>query len=96
MLNYDNILAILSRIAESTEIDADSVKEFQRLVWIAQVPVAEQGDAWGILSELAYDLDFWEPDSKLREEDPSYYGDERAREEIRLAIRKLRGSGVRI
>lgn len=44
------------------------VAKFQELVWSDE-------NANEILSELAYDLDFYEPNEALRKEAPSYYGD---------------------
>jgi hypothetical protein len=43
-----------------------------------------------ILYELAYDLEFFEPNSQYRKESPSFFGYERALEEIHAAILKLR------
>lgn len=59
------------------------ISEFQKLVW---------GDPNSneILSELAYDLDFYEPDEALRREDSSYYGDERLEEEIKSTLQRLK------
>ena len=44
---------------------------------------------WDIFGDLAYDLDFYEPDPVARAEDSSYYGDERLKEEIQMALEKL-------
>lgn len=55
--------------------------EFQELIW-------NDENANEILSGLAYDLDFYEPNEELRKEDPSYYGDDRL-EEVKSAIQKL-------
>jgi hypothetical protein len=43
-----------------------------------------------MLSALAYDLDFYEPDEALRKQEPSYYGDERLEAEIKSVLRKLK------
>lgn len=58
------------------------ISEFQELIW-------NDDNANEILSELAYDLDFYEPNEELRKEDSSYYGDDRLEEEVKLAIQKL-------
>lgn len=42
-----------------------------------------------ILLDLAYDLGYYEPNEKLRAEDPSFYGDERLREEVSSALIRL-------
>lgn len=56
--------------------------EFQELVW-------NDENASELLSELAYDLDFYEPNEEWRKEDPSYYGEERLEQEIITVIQKL-------
>lgn len=52
------------------------IQQFQERVWNDQLQglTDEQQDR---LSELAYDLDFYEPDATNRAEDPAYYGDEK-------------------
>ena len=42
-----------------------------------------------ILSELAYDLDFYEPNEEWRKVSPSYYGDDSLDEVVKAAIQKL-------
>lgn len=44
-----------------------------------------------ILGDIAYDLDFYEPNEKWRDENSSYYGDERLEEVLKIALRKLKG-----
>lgn len=41
------------------------------------------------LSDLAYDLDFYEADPTARAEDASYYADDRALQEIASALRRI-------
>jgi hypothetical protein len=62
------------------------IKEFQNQVWNDEISKNN------ILSELAYDLDFYEPDSALRLHDHSYYGDEILEREINLALKKLKSN----
>jgi hypothetical protein len=76
-------MKILERILDDKLNRKNLISEFQELIW-------NDKNANEILSELAYDLDFYEPDEELRKEDSSYYGDNRLEEEIKLAIRKLR------
>jgi uncharacterized protein YcaQ len=45
------------------------ISEFQEFIWNAE-------NANEILTELAYQLDFYEPNETERREDPSYFGDE--------------------
>lgn len=59
------------------------IKQFQEQVWNN-----ENGNE--TLSELAYDLDFYEPDEILRKQDSVYYGDERLEKEIIDVLKKLK------
>ena len=66
---------------------AKFIKEFQDEVWNNE---SIQGDALNeILSELAYDLDFYEPNEEWRKQNSSYYGDIRLEELLKFAIQKL-------
>ena len=46
-------------------------------------------EQWETLSDLAVDLDYYEPDPIDRREDASYYGDQRVEVEITEALEKL-------
>ncbi len=71
------------------------IGDFQRIVWSGSELLIDQ-KVLDIILDLAYDLDFYEPDPSKRAEDPSYYGDERAEEEIRSGLDKLRKEGISI
>jgi hypothetical protein len=66
----------------------NKIKEFQEIVWDDETIQDETLN--DILSTLAYDFDYYEPDKKMRDEDSSYYGDERLLEEIKKGLEKLR------
>ncbi len=72
---------------------AETIKQFQQIVWDA-----EDADLGGtersrdILGDLAYDLDFFVANPERRREDPSYYGEDRALEQIRTALTALRAA----
>ena len=63
------------------------IGQFQQTVWNA--PHGKEDKAWEVLGDLAYDLDFYEPDPVKKAEDYSFYGKERAVEEIQRARDKL-------
>ncbi len=63
------------------------IKQFQDEVWNDESIQDETLNE--ILSELAYDLDFYEPNEEWKKEDPSYYGDDRLEVVIKTAIQKL-------
>ncbi len=75
-------MEILEQILQDKQNREVLIKEFQELIW-------NDENANEILSELAYDLDFYEPNEKHRKENPSYYGDDRLEEEIKSTIQKL-------
>jgi hypothetical protein len=75
-------MEILEKILKDKLDRKRLISEFHDLIW-------KDENANEILTELAYDLDFYEPKEELRKEDPSYYGDERLEEEVRLAIHKI-------
>ena len=75
-------MEILNQILFDKKHRTALIKEFQELIW-------NDENANMILSELAYDLDFYEPSEELRNQDKSYFGDERLEAEIRSAIQKL-------
>ncbi len=63
------------------------IKEFQDEVWDDTSIQDEMLN--DILTDIAYDLDFYEPNEEWRKEDPSYYGDDRLEEVVQTAIQKL-------
>jgi hypothetical protein len=75
-----------------------SVRQFQALYWDRQMPktAAKADSQWKeieeVLGDLAYDLDFFEPDPKRRE--PDLYGHERLEKEINAALQKLARLGI--
>lgn len=68
-------------------IKQDLIKGFQNEIWNDESIQDETLNE--ILSELAYDLDFYEPNEEWRREDPSYYGEDRLEEILKNAILKL-------
>lgn len=75
-------LEVLKKILNDKLHREQLIKEFQDRIWNDENPNE-------ILSELAYDLDFYEPNEELRKEDASYYGDERLEELLKLVILKF-------
>lgn len=82
----------LKQIIESKAVERKKlIEEFQKQVWNREIQINNPDSE--ILSELAYDLDFYEPDENLRREDFSYYGDERLKAEITATLEKLEAVG---
>lgn len=87
MLNQ--LMEILGRAQQARGFDkVNKIKKFQETVWNDET--IEDETLCDILSTLAYDLDYYEPDEKLRKEDLSYYGDERLEEEIKAGLIRLK------
>jgi hypothetical protein len=65
----------------------DAIKEFQNTVWDDNS--IDDENINDILTDIAYILDFYEPDEEWRKEDPSYYGDDKLEILVKTAIQKL-------
>jgi hypothetical protein len=79
-------MQLLEQILQDKENRVILIKKFQEEIW-------NNDNANEILSDLAYDLDFYEPNEGWRKESSSYYGDERLEQEIKLALEKLKLKG---
>ena len=68
-----------------------AIAEFQSAVWSASDDdLVMTPDQREIFRDLAYDLDYFEPDALVRAESSSYFGADVAIDEIRQALEKLR------
>lgn len=85
-MSIQNLIEILVDACQSREKRPRLIAEFQNAVW--NMP---EDDSWQseVLSDLAYDLDFYQPDAVLRAQDASYIDDEQAVLEIKSALEKL-------
>jgi hypothetical protein len=72
----------------------ECIAKFQAIVWQGLDPGLPT-DVRDILCDLAYDLDFFEPQPDIRSQDRALYGQERMETEIRKALEKLNAAGVR-
>jgi len=82
------LIQILNQILQvSTSEKMTLIKTFQDEIWNDESMQDSPLD--DILSELAYDLDFYEPDDAWRLESSSYYGDERLYEIITSGIHRI-------
>ncbi len=66
---------------------ASYIQNAQNLIWDDETIQDESLN--DILTDIAYILDFYEPNEEWRKEDPSYYGDEKLEQELKSAITKL-------
>lgn len=91
--SFQSLLAILLDALRHPDQRTKLIREFQQTIWNTSQNLGASW-AWEVLRDLAYDLDFYEPDKNVRSEDPSFFGDARAEQEIRLALKKLKDGGI--
>lgn len=83
------LIRLLQFILEAESRSKDKlIREFQEEVWNDESLQDQKLNE--VLSELAYDLDFYEPNEQWREEVLGYYGNEKLENVIKDAIQKLR------
>ena len=87
---FSDLLALLEEILSSPVTRQECIKKFQDYVFHHGEPIqGANSSQWDVLNELAMDLDYYEPDTAMRREDPTFYGDERLEREIQEALNKL-------
>lgn len=85
----EKLIELLHKILFEKKERKACIKEFQEIVWNMKASDARVE----ILKEMAYDLDFYQPDSKLRYEEDAYYGDERLEEEVAETLKRIKSLG---
>ena len=80
----DNLKVIL---LEKEPAKMELIRTFQNNIWKDESLYDER--LTEILTELAYDLDFYEPNEEWKSEDSSYYGSEVLKERIKLGIDRI-------
>jgi hypothetical protein len=89
------IVEYLKQLANRRVDLPSGVVRVQKLIWNAddkreEGPQSSPEDPrWELLRDLAYDLNYYEPDPALRIEDASYFGNERAINEINEVLSKF-------
>lgn len=95
MPKLEHVIRRLHQAVSEPGLIVPAIKELESLVYIddvefQQLPARTQE----VLEDLAYNLDLFEPNEEWRRQDPSYYGPERAVEEIRGALGRLPSEGA--
>jgi len=87
----NDLINLIEKILSDKENRINLIKDFQQKISNINIEKNEnfKNDIFEILNELAYDMDFYESNPKFRKEDPSYYGEERLRLEIKEALEKI-------
>jgi len=88
MISAKEVLEILQQILDQKDTK-ELIKSFQTKIWSDEL--VDDDYLSEILTELAYDLDFYEPDIVLRKEDGSFYDNKRLKEIINNGIGKING-----
>jgi hypothetical protein len=82
------IIETLNKILEEKEpAKMELVKRFQEEILTDDLIIDETIDE--IVTDLAYDLDFYEPNKEWKKQDISFYGEERLEEIIKEGIGKI-------
>jgi hypothetical protein len=84
-----SLLQFLITTSKEKKINSKFLKEFQLKVLNSEV-ISKNANVENLIRELAYDLDYYEQDEKKRQEEPSFFGDEKAVELVIEAYNKLR------
>ena len=63
------------------------IQKAQNIIWNDEMIQNESLN--DVLTDIAYILDFYEPNKEWRKEAPNYYGDEKLEHELRASIAKL-------
>ncbi len=79
---------LLKKILEKEKEKQKLINEFQNSIWNGKLSFINK-EVEEILNDLAVDLDYYVSSDKAREEDPSFYGNDRLEKEIREALDKI-------
>lgn len=90
----ESLAALVQRILIDRQNRLAHIQRFQEVIWKSDEQLGgEVVDE--VLRDLAFDLDYYEPEPTQREEDESYYGDERLEDEVSTALLQLQRAGIR-
>jgi len=82
MKSAAEVINVLSKILESGgNFRYELIRYFQGEAWADDSDVDESID--DIVYEIAYDMDFYQPNEAWRKQEPSLYGDERLDEMLK-------------
>ena len=84
----EKVLKFLRKSIFENKIDNSMLKAFQNFVFNTD-KISENPEIQEIMSELAYDLDYYESNEEFRREDPSFFGEDKALELIKESYKKI-------
>ena len=88
LAEFVQILGEISKIPENCQ---SLIKQFQNLIW-EEKDLRVSTEELTILKDLAYDLDFFEPNLEIRREDGSFFDEGKLKAEIIKGLKKLKGN----
>jgi hypothetical protein len=94
-MNLAELIRLLRLAYDDSEMRPTLIRNFQKLVWNFD-GIIHNESVDGVIRDLAYHLEYYEPDSLWRAQAPSFYSDNRARDEIRAALLELERIGVHV
>jgi len=93
MESLADIINLLYRILKAQGLEKIThIASFQKYIFDDSFPENENFSV--VLCDLAYDMDFYEPNEEQRKQSPSFYGDEELGKRIKSTIAKLESIGL--
>ena len=86
-MNRATVVALLESTLRGERYLSDAISELQDAVRKDKLQVGSAEEE--IFGDLAYDLDYYESSPSARAEDPSFFDEERALNEIRDALARI-------
>lgn len=83
------MIDLLNNIIESPQSRQESIRTFQELIGNSKTPIIQNETLWEHLCDLAYDLNYFEPDEAERKREPTLFGEDRLKDEIIQVRAKL-------
>jgi hypothetical protein len=88
------LIQLLRSASSDSEMRPTLIRDFQKQVWNFDGTIhSESVDR--VICDLAYDLDYYDPDPLWRKQDSSFYGEKRVAEEISAALLELQTVGLK-
>ena len=85
-----DLLDLLNRAVGKPSERMAAISAFQRRVFETATPIqGAEEEQWRILHDLAFDLDYYEPEPRRRQEDSAFYGEERLVVEVLQALDRI-------
>lgn len=92
-MNLSELIRLLQTALHSSQKRIQSIRNFQDLIRDFDDTIQDE-TVDNILRELAHDLEYYVPIDLHRAQDPSYFGDRRAKALIHDALNALKRAGV--